>query len=434
MGKPFKVEAETIEGKPLDWTKYAGKPVLVIFWSATNQGSLQELSYALLNYRRYHDKGFEVVGVNVDENKEDVKRMLTVQPLPWETVLVDAAAKNGLVEQCGVASLPFSLLVDASGNVMALHVNAATSLPKVLAKMFPEEPAPGGAPKPTGGAPGAPGGTTAPPPTDGKNSFVEPIEEETHYVAFYAPDLAFQDEEEAVADDDKEAEDDNPYLPPDGLKPAQLVDFLLRMQDKPKSIQKRPGFAEAIVVAADEILKADTKDIHHIIAFESKFDTLHKKASFEDEQADAQLLEFVTRMKDDERPRIAKRVRFYLLERRVMDVDKLPIEKVPGLLDELKEFFGKEKLDATHLRMASLTVHAINRLDVEKREPYFQEFGKLFGASKDREMARYGKKIAKSPSSSSSGDLVGQQIELAGVTTLGVELDWGELSRQGCAG
>ncbi|MCH5378002.1 MAG: TlpA family protein disulfide reductase, partial [Planctomycetes bacterium] len=83
-----------------------------------------------------------------------------------------------------------------------------------------------------------------------------------------------------------------------------------------------------------------------------------------------------------------------------------------------------QKLADRHLRMASSTVHAINRLeDTEQREKYFQQFGDLFAKSDSKELARYGKKLAKKPAVEMT-DLVGKPLALAGVTALGTEFDW----------
>ena len=111
-----------------------------------------------------------------------------------------------------------------------------------------------------------------------------------------------------------------------------------------------------------------------------------------------------------------------------------PMEQVPDVLKELQDYFAKEKLAAKHLRMASSTVALINRLtDGDAREKHFAEFGKTFATSSDKELARYGKKLAKKPAATES-DLVGKPLELAGTTAKGADFALGRLSRQGGAG
>ena len=60
-------------------------------------------------------------------------------------------------------------------------------------------------------------------------------------------------------------------------------------------------------------------------------------------------------------------------------------------------------MSGKHLRLASSTVAAINRLENgDEREAQFAVFGKLFGGSGDKELARYGKKLAKKPKSAAT--------------------------------
>jgi len=215
-------------------------------------------------------------------------------------------------------------------------------------------------------------------------------------------------------------------LPRQGLSPIELVDFIFDMQDKPKSIQSRPGFAEAIVEAASRILSAEAKEKHREIAAQATFDVLHEKACLGDEKADKDLTAFVQELKEEKNEKIAAEVQFFLLERKAIDVDELPVDQVPGLLDELKAFFTDNKLSKRHLRLASSTVKAINRLeDGDKREEYFQQFGELFGKSESKDLARYGKKLVQKPKvKTPPPDLTGKPLELSGVTALGTEFDW----------
>jgi thiol-disulfide isomerase/thioredoxin len=126
VGKPLAVQGVLLDGTPFDWGKYQGKLVLIDFWATWCQPCLQEIPNIERNYARYHDKGFEVVGVNLDDDPKNVERFLEVQPLPWTTAFsADPAARgfnHPLAVQCGVDAIPFVVLVDRDGKVKALHV------------------------------------------------------------------------------------------------------------------------------------------------------------------------------------------------------------------------------------------------------------------------------------------------------------------------
>ncbi|MCO6457178.1 MAG: TlpA family protein disulfide reductase, partial [Pirellulaceae bacterium] len=444
LGKPFVVEGVLPDGTPFDWSAYQGKVVLVDFWASWCQPCIAEIPNIAKNLELYRSKGFDVVGVNLDENPEDRQNFLQRNQLPWATVISANPEAQGfdnpLAVKCGIDAIPFLVLVNQQGVVVAMHTRGeelGQKLAELLGPAVPPagSPAPAGANPPGATPPGAtpPGGTPpgatppggTPPGTEApapNTSGGLPADESSWFVSL--ADEPESTETENTTDDPADDEKANPYLAAAGLSPAELIDYLLAMEEKPLTIQRRPGFAEAIAEAADRVLAADASDKFDTIAALAKFRVLHDRASFDDQQADEQLVKFLEQMKDDQRPKIAAEVLFLSLERKALDADELPLDQLPELLNELARFFEGQTLAQRHLRIASATVHAVNRLEQDEvREQEFQRFGKLFAASPDKELARYGKKIAKS-SGPGSSELVGQPLELTGTTTDGEAFAW----------
>lgn len=145
VGKPFVVEGVTLGGEPFDWSKLEGKVVLVDFWATWCAPCLREIPNIKDNYDKYHDQGFEVVGVNIDEEPENLQRFFSRQQLPWPTVLSPDPQKVGfehpLMVKCGVEGIPFLVLVDRDGKAIALNLRGE-ALGKKLATMFGSPAAP----------------------------------------------------------------------------------------------------------------------------------------------------------------------------------------------------------------------------------------------------------------------------------------------------
>lgn len=141
-GKPLEVTGVLVGGDPFDWTEYQGKVVLVHFWALSNQASLQDLSNMDRLYRQYHERGLEVVGVNLDKDVKQVEDLFAVQKLPWPTVTGAQAAQRGAnhptAKASGVAveSLPYSVLIGADGKVVAAGLQSPL-LDEAIVKLLP---------------------------------------------------------------------------------------------------------------------------------------------------------------------------------------------------------------------------------------------------------------------------------------------------------
>lgn len=411
VGQPLTLKGTTIQGVPFDWAQFKGKVVYVIFWSAGDRTFVEiELPKLIELQDVYKEQGLEFVGINIDQNVADVKNFFNYQSIPWPTI-VGAMSEGNVAEQFGVLALPYALLVDAQGNVDSVHLDSG-NLPEKLVRML-------GAPraKPDGAAP-VNGESVAPPPGNGQpgnGPAPDPQEDE-------------KPAEQDPADEDLKLpplKDINPYAARKGMNAAQLVEYILRLEDRPVGLRKRPGFKDAVVDAAKRVEASDDASEKLLgIAIEKKLKWLHI-ISLEDDAAEkiAAMVKAARPQQDHPREEVRNWAQMIVLEAEVLDVDELEIEKVKPLLERLNEYFADAELGEHHLRMASATIHAVNRIDVEEREEHFQNFGGLFQKSSSRKLASYGKKLQGATESAMS-DLVGKPIDIRGETGLGTPIDW----------
>lgn len=103
---------------PTSLKQFAGKVVYVDFWASWCAPC--RTSFPLLNklHEKLKSKGFEVVGINLDEDKANAEKFLKEFPVGF-TVLRDA--KGEWADQFVVESMPTSFILDKQGVVQHIH-------------------------------------------------------------------------------------------------------------------------------------------------------------------------------------------------------------------------------------------------------------------------------------------------------------------------
>lgn len=103
---------------PTSLKQFAGKVVYVDFWASWCAPC--RTSFPLLNklHEKLKSKGFEVVGINLDEDTANAEKFLKEFPVGF-TVLRDA--KGEWADQFVVESMPTSFILDKQGVVRHIH-------------------------------------------------------------------------------------------------------------------------------------------------------------------------------------------------------------------------------------------------------------------------------------------------------------------------
>jgi len=111
-----------LAGKPLSVANYKGKVVLVDFWATWCGPCVGELPNVLKTYEKYQAKGFEIIGISLDDSKDALDKFIKDKGVSWVQFFDGKGWGNKLAAQYGVNSIPATYLLDGQGKILAKNL------------------------------------------------------------------------------------------------------------------------------------------------------------------------------------------------------------------------------------------------------------------------------------------------------------------------
>ena len=135
-GQPLSLAFTAADGSAVDLAKMRGKVVLIDFWATWCGPCMKEVPNVVAAYRKYHDSGFEIIGISLDQNKDAMLRMTAQKGMTWPQYFDGKGWENAISSGFQIKSIPTMWLVNKKG-VLAIP-NARADLEGQIAKLLAE--------------------------------------------------------------------------------------------------------------------------------------------------------------------------------------------------------------------------------------------------------------------------------------------------------
>lgn len=136
VGKVLELKGTKLDGTKFDVAELKDKVVLVDFWATWCGPCRDEFPNIKKAYEKYHEHGFEVVGVSIDQERTSVEKYVEKQEVPWITLHEkDDAGKNPATKRYGIFGIPAMFLIGRDGKVISITARDR-ELPRLLEEQF----------------------------------------------------------------------------------------------------------------------------------------------------------------------------------------------------------------------------------------------------------------------------------------------------------
>lgn len=113
------INLNTPDGKSLALSSLKGKIVLIDFWASWCGPCRKEMPHVVNLYKKYKDKGFEIYGVSLDQDKSRWVEAIAKDGITWPQVSDLKYWDSEAARLYAVTGIPYTVLLDKEGKILS---------------------------------------------------------------------------------------------------------------------------------------------------------------------------------------------------------------------------------------------------------------------------------------------------------------------------
>jgi thiol-disulfide isomerase/thioredoxin len=131
----LEIALPSVNGDTLRLSSLKGKVILLDFWASWCGPCRSSNKQLVKLYSRYKNKGFEILGISLDENKKDWVKAINKDKITWLQINDAGGWDAKTAIDWNVFQIPTSFLVDKNGKIVAMDLEKG-ELEKALVNLL----------------------------------------------------------------------------------------------------------------------------------------------------------------------------------------------------------------------------------------------------------------------------------------------------------
>ena len=132
IGEPFTLNFRGTDGQEINLANYRGKVVLIDFWATWCGPCVRAVPLLLDLYEKFHDQGFEVLGISLDQDRDALQQFCSDRKIPWPQFFDGKGWKNELAVAHAISAIPTTYLIDRDNKLVAVGLHGDELETKVV--------------------------------------------------------------------------------------------------------------------------------------------------------------------------------------------------------------------------------------------------------------------------------------------------------------